>query len=310
MKETNKGLVSVIITTFHGGERLSNCINSVLEQTYKNIEIIIVDDNDPNTGYRSFTEQIMKQYEKYEQIFYLKHKKNMNGAVARNTGIAACHGEYVSFLDDDDIYYSNKIELCVKALENNRSYSSVYSSVDIFYRNHFIESRPATISGNVWKELLIDEGMLGTGSNLFFRKECLNELGGFDIRFIRYQDVEFMLRLLQKYKILAISPTLIRKNVEQKNIPKYEEYRQNRILIFNVFSNLINQLDNDAKNYFYKNKFYYLLESAISSCNRKNIRLAIKEYKMYGSIDFNTRLKCLFPKLYKMHLKALEKKQQ
>ena len=105
-----KEKVSVIITTFGIPEKLERAINSVLNQTYKNIELIVVDDNNPTSEGRIAVESIMKKYtcQKTDmEIKYIKHAQNMNGSAARNTGIdymlKSCKDDdYLIFIDADD----------------------------------------------------------------------------------------------------------------------------------------------------------------------------------------------------------------
>lgn len=79
-------LVSVIIPTYKRSDCLPNAIKSVLNQTYKDIEIIVVDDNDPESEYRKNTEKVMEGFSQYSNVIYIKHDINRNGSVARNTG--------------------------------------------------------------------------------------------------------------------------------------------------------------------------------------------------------------------------------
>ena len=112
-----KELVSVIITTF--GDRqdyLLEAINSVLNQTYDNIEIIVVDDNGQNTPAQISNESFLKNK---ENIIYYPLKENSGAQVARNTGIFVSRGKYIAFLDDDDIWDKEKIRKQVNYLENN-----------------------------------------------------------------------------------------------------------------------------------------------------------------------------------------------
>ena len=102
--------VSVIIPTYNRAESLKRAIDSVLNQTYKNVEIIVVDDNNPNTTYREENEKsIKKYYGENEKVKYIKHPENKNGAAARNTGIRNATGKYITFLDDDDYFMNNRI---------------------------------------------------------------------------------------------------------------------------------------------------------------------------------------------------------
>ena len=81
-------MVSVIIPTYKRADYLTRAIDSVLNQTYNNIEIIVVDDNNSNSTDRKNTESIMQKYNENSKIKYIKHSKNMNGSAARNTGVS------------------------------------------------------------------------------------------------------------------------------------------------------------------------------------------------------------------------------
>ena len=124
-----EGLVSVIIPTYKRSSCLLRAINSVLNQTYKKIEIIVVDDNNEDSLYRTENEKKLEKYVNKNKIIYLKHKKNLNGANARNTAIKKATGEYITFLDDDDYFLPDRIEKMVMVLKDNSNYDGAYSSV-------------------------------------------------------------------------------------------------------------------------------------------------------------------------------------
>ena len=96
-------LVSVVIPTYKRSNRLPIAINSVLSQTYSNVEIIVVDDNGEN-NHTLDTKKILQPYLKKNQIKYICHQTNKGGCKARNTGAFAANGTYIAFLDDDDFY--------------------------------------------------------------------------------------------------------------------------------------------------------------------------------------------------------------
>ncbi|MDP3388286.1 MAG: glycosyltransferase family 2 protein [Eubacteriales bacterium] len=93
MKKTP--LVSVLIPTYKSTSSLKMSVESVLSQTYENYEIIVIDDNNPDTEYRRRTEAIMDRYIHNPKIMYIKHSKNKNGAAARNTGFKNSKGELI-----------------------------------------------------------------------------------------------------------------------------------------------------------------------------------------------------------------------
>src|ERR1051325_7839947 len=109
MSNQNHPLVSVIVPTYNRANLLRETIESVLAQTYPNIELIVVDD-----GSTDETPELLKQYD--DRLAYIR-KQNAGGTAARNTGILAAHGEYLNFLDHDDLFLPTKIERQVKILQ-------------------------------------------------------------------------------------------------------------------------------------------------------------------------------------------------
>lgn len=111
--------VSVIIPTYKRSEFLERAIDSVLNQSYSNIEVIIVDDNDPSSNYRYDTEKKMLRYQENSKVKYTKNNNNLGGALSRNEGIFKASGDFITFLDDDDIYLPDKIKVQVDYMIKN-----------------------------------------------------------------------------------------------------------------------------------------------------------------------------------------------
>ena len=103
--------VSIIIPTYKRDIKLlSRAIDSVINQTYENIEIIIIDDNPPDSKFRKDVINFMQQYKDNDKIVYILNAQNVGGSIARNNGIKEATGQYITFLDDDDEYLSGKVE--------------------------------------------------------------------------------------------------------------------------------------------------------------------------------------------------------
>lgn len=112
--------VSIIIPTYRRSEFLQRAVNSVLDQSYKNIEIVIVDDNGEGTADQVETQRSIKALFGDEgRIKYIKNPKNSGAAVSRNNGVKVSSGDYICFLDDDDIYLPDKIEGQLKFMVDN-----------------------------------------------------------------------------------------------------------------------------------------------------------------------------------------------
>ena len=103
-------MVSIIIPTYGGGEGVEKVIDSILHQTYRDIEIIVVDDNGKGTENQIKTSKTLKKFIDSNVIQYITPDKNQGGSAARNMGAKASRGKYLMFLDDDDTVSEDKIE--------------------------------------------------------------------------------------------------------------------------------------------------------------------------------------------------------
>lgn len=201
----NETLVSIIIPTYKGHEVIGRALQSALDQTYRNTEIIIVDDNAPDSQERKDTESVLSTFTNNNRVIYLKHQENKNGAAARNTGIRFAHGKYIAFLDDDDWFLPTKIERQVNFLENHQEYTAVYCLAQ--RSGTPIETVP--YEGNLTKQLLLMETKMFTPS-LMFLTQSLKALHGFDESFRRHQDYELLLRFFKAdYKIGCVKEVLL-----------------------------------------------------------------------------------------------------
>ena len=104
--------VSVIIPTYNRAHLVGRAIRSVLNQTYQDFEIIVVDD-----GSTDNTEEVVKSFND-PRIRYIRHEKNRGGSAACNTGIRAARGEYIAFQDSDDEWLPEKLEKQMQVFEN------------------------------------------------------------------------------------------------------------------------------------------------------------------------------------------------
>ncbi|BAC14845.1 glycosyltransferase [Oceanobacillus iheyensis HTE831] len=198
-------LVSILIPTYQRPLTLSRAIDSVLNQTYTNIEVIVVDDNNPNTDERLETEGVMLGYKKNSKVKYIKHEYNKNGSAARNTAFQNSKGEYIMLLDDDDEFLPSKVEAQVNRLEKlDSSWGACYTKYKRLKNGKIDTVCAEKKEGNLYFDELCRNLFIQAGSNLMLRREVFNELGGFDESFQRNQDIEFTVRLLKKYKLAYV----------------------------------------------------------------------------------------------------------
>ncbi|HXH85418.1 MAG TPA: glycosyltransferase family A protein, partial [Nitrospira sp.] len=125
--------VSVVIPVFNGERFIGDAIQSALDQTFKNFEIIVVDD-----GSTDQTEKIVRQFS--DRVAY--HRQENRGAgVARNLGVTCASGEWIAFLDADDIWYSQKLAAQFEAVAMNPAIGFVYSDMDTIDAHEVILQR-------------------------------------------------------------------------------------------------------------------------------------------------------------------------
>ena len=188
-------MVSVVIPTYKRSTRLATAINSLLNQTYAFVEIIVVDDNDDET-YRKDSYNVLKPYIEEHKIVYISQNKNMGGCKTRNTGAFIAKGEFLTFLDDDDFYEPTKIEKQVRFLENNPHLDACACSMFRVDENgKFIVSDENYPRGKNLKDAIL-KGNLFTGM-LMIKTNVFKELNGFS-EIPRFQDKFFHLKLLMK----------------------------------------------------------------------------------------------------------------
>lgn len=285
----NETLVSIIIPTYARPANLKRAINSCLIQSYQNFEIIVIDDNNSNTEYRAETELLMNNFED-KRIIYIKHDHNRNGAAARNTGIKVSKGNYIAFLDDDDVFLPTKIEEQVRFLEKMPAdYGGCYCGYSFKYKKWYLGNSPSPLQeGDLEYELLAGKFSFGTSSTLLIKKEVVIELNGFDESFIRHQDIEFVARMLSKYKIGAISDRLLVKHEEDfLNRPSSLSLKKTKEHFLNTFRNRIISYSKEKQVEIYdfhnlEMIKYYLIDS--------NYKLAFNTFRKISFINFGNLL--------------------
>lgn len=254
-----KDKVSIIMPTYKGKKMLEKSIQSILNQTYRNFELIIVDDNGLGSTYQKETEKIIRKFDD-ARIVYIPHEKNCNGACARNTGLKKAAGEYVCFHDDDDLMLEDRIEKCVRTMDEYSDVGGVLTNV-LCCDEKMTPIRIITIKkdGDCTRELFTDGMFLGSGSNIFIRKKVANKLGGFDEAFARHQDVEYMIRFYKVAKTKKLGEiSIIKSKNGIINIPNYPKFKRNEKLFIEKFKDDIDKLDKEDQDKFYSDVDYWI----------------------------------------------------
>ena len=188
-------LASVIITTFKRPKYLKRAIKSVLNQTYNNFEVIVVDDNGLDNKYQLITEQTIQGYFDLPNFKYIKLKHNLGGSFARNEGVKHAKGDFIFFLDDDDEFLSNKLQEQIKILKENLTLDGSLSGFIRLNKDYqeIISDENFPRIGTL-KEFILN-GNFYTPM-LAMKKSSFIKSGGF-IDIPRFQDRFFMLHCLK-----------------------------------------------------------------------------------------------------------------
>lgn len=243
----NKPLVSVVIPTYKRPDMIARTIQSIRQQTYENIEVIVVDDNGANSDMQLKTGEALSSF--VSDITYLVHDCNKGGSAARNTGWKAAKGQYITFVDDDDELVKSKIEKQVECLENlDESWGCCYTAYELKKENGEYQRSSESRSGNCYVDALMRTMFMGSGSNLFLRKSVVDEINGYDESFVRNQDIEFLARVCEKYKIAFIDEVLLtiyqEGNRPKRTLEKIEEINKHYL---SKFESKINALEYTEK---------------------------------------------------------------
>lgn len=207
----SKELVSVVVTTYKREMSLIlRTLKSIINQTYKNLDIIIVDDNENDSF---FSKDIVDGLLSYPSIRYIKQDGNKGACAARNLGIEAAKGNKVAFLDDDDEWLETKIERQLEVFEK-------YDDVGMVYCTGYtkIEEKPEAglleyYTKSYFKEKVSYRDMLsadfvGTTSNPLIDKKCFKVSGGFEESLPARQDYEMWIRISKKYNVYGLDEQL------------------------------------------------------------------------------------------------------
>lgn len=198
-------LVSVVIPVYNRKHTIEKAIRSVLAQTYHNVEVIVVDD-----GSTDSTPTIVAALSKEDpRIRYIRYKTNRGAQAARNTGIRAARGEWIAFLDSDDVWLPQSLELRLK-LAKQKGLHVIHSECYVLRPGSVELQRYGVppMEGQAYKELLRRPGPMFPG--LLVSKEALSRIGYLDESIVSFQEWDTAIRLAKCYKFgFTPEPTFV-----------------------------------------------------------------------------------------------------
>ena len=209
--------VSVIIPTYNRGNLIIKSIKSVLNQTFKNLEVIVIDD-----GSSDNTEHLVNKITD-KRLKYVKLSSNKGSSNARNIGIKNANGQFISFQDSDDIFYPNKIEKQLKNIINRNSILD-FCKINVIYNSTYSYLIPnkrqenSILKGDIFNELISRGNFISTQSMLIRTNYMKKHL--FDIDMPRLQDYDVILGMIPKVKISYTKEVLVDLHIQNNSITR------------------------------------------------------------------------------------------
>lgn len=301
MSEYVAGLVSVVMPTYKRSEMLSRAIESVLTQTYTNLELLLVNDNEPTDDFTKELVERVKVFEKDSRFRLVMQEKHINGAAARNVGIRLACGEYVAFLDDDDWWEPNKIEKqinCLCSLPNewggvSCKYSFVNREGDVIGRSS------AYKDGHIYLDILNLITDVTTCS-LLLRHTALDDAGHFDENLLRHQDFQLLVCFTNRFKLKLVDEYLLNIDVsDTQNRPDAKKLIEHKKRFFASIEPIFSRLSKSDRKCVYCMHCY---ELGYVFLKNKDFKNGIKYvFKIFTSLKaFRLAFKKTYRKLNEM----------
>jgi len=199
-------LVTVVLTTYGRPEFLPEAIETVVEQTYDEVELVVVDDHSPESP-RDIVEDAPT--DGLRDVVFVRHDENQGASAARNTGIERASGELIALLDDDDLWEPDKIERQVAVFRQSGSEVGVVCTGirSINADGTTIRTKTIDANGDVTKQLLCGAGI--PLPSVLVRTDLLDDTGLFDERLKSYEDIEWIVRLSRHSEFRSVGDPLV-----------------------------------------------------------------------------------------------------
>ena len=217
----NNLLVSVVMPAYNSEKYISEAIESILNQTFKDFEFIIIDD-----GSTDKTWEIIQEYaKKDERITAFKNEKNLNNYATRNKGIKIAKGKYIVWQDSDDVSLPNRLEKQVDFMEKNLEVGICGSYMQIFTDERDLNIRKYSIEDKDLRKDIFKFSPIAQPAAII-RKSCYEKVGYYDDRFDATQDLDMTFRIGNEFKLANIPEVLVNYRVHSDSITYTKLNRQ------------------------------------------------------------------------------------
>lgn len=307
-------LISVVITTYNRSDKIENAIKSVINQTYGNLEIIVVDDNAKLVEERGKTRKIIS---KFKNIKYIENKDNLGGALSRNVGIENSTANILSFLDDDDEYLPDRIEKMydLYVSHKNDNVGLIYCNCYRIDSNHsIIGSYENSYNGNpLYNQML--NCIAGT-SMWFAPKKVLLKVGMFEQSPCKQDSILLLKILASGYNVYNLNENLVYyyehggngiSGIKKKNIEGILKYRKWCEKYYCLLKN--DKEINDVRYNFSKQLVTLYVLNNMSKEAKDELK-NMRSIKLFSLNTLKVYIKYYFPSLYKKKIGVVNSEKQ
>jgi len=261
-------MTSIIVSIYNSEQTLYSMIESVLNQTYQNFELILINDGSVDNSLK-----IIKNFMKKDERIVLIDKENSGLTKSLNIGLLKAKGEYIARLDADDVWFPTKLEKQIKLLKNDINcilVGTAYNEID--YNGQIIYENQRTPLILEYKDILeyIIRFNPFLHSSVVFKRLVLDTVGLYNEEFKYTQDYEYWIRIMCKYKVVNLEEILVSRRYSENMISVSKEKEQR---LYGIKSKLlaIKLLNKSIKEYKYliNDILVYLLPKKIITFIRK-----------------------------------------
>lgn len=215
---SNNIKISIIIPTFNRSLLLEKLLKNIEKQTYRDFEVIVVNDGSSNLKSYSDVEKIFKK--RFKNFKYISNKSNKGAAYSRNQGILSAKFPLIAFADDDDEWLPFKLEKQVEVFKSKwEKVDLVYTWTSMKKLGQIIGKNESTVNGNVFPGIIKNSRIIPYTSTIMVKRECLINVGMFDEKLPSRQDWDLYIRLFKKgYQCWPVKETLVIYHQQEKSI--------------------------------------------------------------------------------------------
>ena len=313
-----KELISVIVPVYNVENYLSKCVNSILNQTYKNFELILVDDGSPDA-----CPKICDDFEKQDDRVVVVHKVNGGLSSARNAGLDICKGEYIAFVDSDDYIEKDYLDKLYKAIKENNADLSICGFKYVDDNGNQLSNNYKALASKVYSnynkyDVIFADNCIPSvvAWNKLYSKHIFNNIRYPEGKIHEDEFITYDIITACNKGVAVIEDRLYNYLIRQNSIMGSKKPSEKMLHAIEAVNNKVVKLNTDNKNYHFAVEQYLSIFLSVYSKVCKDTKLSAKvfskyktEYKKYKKHikNFKVKIKCWAFRYFKMFVMMLYK---